>query len=150
MEAKDLIGTWRLVSFERVDSETGATDALMGPQPTGRLTYTSDGYMHAMMMPADRAQFASGDVFGTAEERLAAADHFVAYCGPFDIEGDTIYHSPDLSFFPNWAGTRMAREAKLEGNRLMLTSHEQLRGGRKSTSLIVWERDGSGRRELGL
>lgn len=125
-----------------MDSETGDIDAIMGHQPAGRLTYTHDGYMHALMMPSDRAQFASGDVFGTAEECLAAADHFVSYCGPFDIEGDTIYHHPDLSFFPNWAGTRMAREAKLEGDRLVLTSHEQLRGGRKSRSLIVWERDG--------
>ena len=114
----------------------------MGAKPMGRLTYTSDGYMHALMMPAGRAHYPSGDVFGgNDEEMLAASDHFVAYCGPFEVRGDTIYHSPELSFFPNWVGSEMARMAKLEGNRLSLTSHEQMRGGRKSTAVIVWERD---------
>ncbi len=114
----------------------------MGKQPQGRLTYTAEGYMHALMMPDGRAKFPSGDVFGTDEELLAAGNHFVAYCGRFEIKGDTIFHHADLSFFPNWVGQAMERKAKLDGNRLTLTSENQVRGGRKSTAVIVWERDG--------
>ena len=113
----------------------------MGEQPEGRLTYTGDGYMNALMMPAGRAPFASGDVFGTDEERQGASQHFVAYCGPFEIRDDIVLHRPDLSFFPNWVGQAMERKAKLEGNRLTLTSEDQVRSGRQSTAVIVWERD---------
>ena len=130
------------MSYARIDSESGDSAEVMGKHPKGRLTYTAEGYMHALMMPDGRAKFPSGDVFGTDEELLGAAGHFVAYCGRFEIEGETIFHHPDLSFFPNWAGTRMAREAKLEGNRLTLTSENQVRGGRESTAVIVWDRDG--------
>ncbi len=142
MNAKDIIGTWRLVRYESIDSESGAATKIMGERPEGRLVYTGDGYMNALMMPAGRAPFPSGDVFGTDDELQGASQHFVAYCGPFEVKGDTVYHHPDLSFFPNWVGTRMARKAKLDGNRLTLTSENQVRGGRKSTAIIVWERDG--------
>ncbi len=107
MKAKEIIGTWRLVSYESIDSESGASTEVMGQHPEGRLVYTGDGYMNALMMPAGRASFPSGDVFGTDEERHGASQHFVAYCGPFEIKDNTVFHRPDLSFFPNWVGQHM-------------------------------------------
>ena len=114
----------------------------MGEHPEGRLVYTGDGYMNALMMPAGRARFPSGDVFGTDEERHGASQNFVAYCGPFEVKDGAVFHRPDLSFFPNWVGQAMERKAKLEGNRLTLTSENQVRSGRQSTAVIVWERNG--------
>ena len=130
------------MSYARIDSESGASAEVMGKHPEGRLTYTGEGYMHALMMPDGRAEFPSGDVFGTDEELLAAAGHFVAYCGRFEVKDDAILHHADLSFYPNWVGKAMVRKAKLDGNRLTLTSEKQVRSGRQSTAVIVWERDG--------
>ncbi len=130
------------MSYARIDSESGASAEVMGKHPEGRLTYTDDGYMHALMMPEGRAKFPSGDVFGTDEELRAAANHFVAYCGRFEIKDDAILHHPDLSFFPNWVGKDMVRKATFDGNRLTLTSEQQVRSGRESTAVIVWERGG--------
>ncbi|MCH8183717.1 MAG: lipocalin-like domain-containing protein [Proteobacteria bacterium] len=130
------------MSYARIDSESGDSAEVLGKTPEGRLTYTGEGYMHVLMMPDGRAEFPSGDVFGTDEELLAAAGHFVAYCGRFEVKDDTILHHADLSFFPNWVGKAMVRKAKLEGNRLTLTSEKQVRGGRESTAVIVWDRDG--------
>lgn len=140
LELEDLVGTWHLVRYARRDGE-GNVVLPLGPSPVGRLTYSDDGYMHALMIPAGRARYASNDLFGGSEaERLGAAEHFVSYCGPFEIRGDTVYHCPEASFFPNWEGESLPREARLERGDLVLVAPKGVRDGRTSTAEIVWRR----------
>jgi hypothetical protein len=113
----------------------------MGPNPVGRITYTDEGFMSATMMPSGRTDFEASDVLGgTDSEKLAAAKYFVTYCGPFDVRDDTVYHTPELTFFPNWVGQELPRMAKLEGDKLILTTSEMVRDGKLSTAEIVWQR----------
>jgi hypothetical protein len=50
--------------------------------------YNEDGYMSVAMMTANRLKFAAGDPGGgTDEEKIAAADSYVSYCGRYEIQG---------------------------------------------------------------
>src|SRR4051794_30715284 len=79
----DLIGTWRVLSFE-LRSDDGGTNYPFGPDPQGYLMYTPDGFMSWAVMRADRARFSTDDLLaGTIEEKIAAAETYIAYCGRY-------------------------------------------------------------------
>ncbi|MSO64556.1 MAG: lipocalin-like domain-containing protein [Alphaproteobacteria bacterium] len=140
MKAGDLVGTWFLEIYE-TRSADGKVVRPMGDVPFGRLTYTPGGYMHVLMAPAGRAPFASNNLYGDNDaERLAAANRFVAYCGSYEVVGNTVIHHAEGSFFPNWIGQALRRQATLEADRLTLTSPSANRGGVQGTAYIVWRR----------
>ena len=137
--ADSLVGTWELVSVER-RAVDGAVTHPLGSAPVGRLTYTDDGYMQAILMPGDRAAFESGDIYGTPEERQRGAEHFVAYAGRYEKRGDTVFHYPDASYFPNWVGQELSRIIDLNGDRLILATKPEKAGGGDSAAHLVWQR----------
>jgi len=137
--AEPLVGTWKLVSVER-HGPGGAITRPMGEAPSGFLTYTADGYMQAILMPGGRQAFDSGDIYGTADERLRAASHFVAYAGRYERRDDVVVHFPESSFFPNWVGRELRRKIDLAGNRMTLSTEPEKAGGGESAGVLVWER----------
>jgi len=44
-QAADVVGSWRLVSFVDEETESKAVRPVFGDNPTGVITYTSDGRM---------------------------------------------------------------------------------------------------------
>ena len=125
--------------MERHGSDGTITHPL-GLAPVGRLTYTSDGYMQAILMPGGRPAFDSGDIYGTPDERLRAAARFVSYAGRYERRGDTVLHYPDASFFPNWVGRELRRKIDLADNRMTLSTDPEKAGGGESAGVLVWER----------
>ena len=55
MEAKDIVGTWRLVSYSSKD-ENGNVGYPLGENAVGYIMYTSDGYMSASMSSNNRSK----------------------------------------------------------------------------------------------
>jgi Lipocalin-like domain len=47
--AERLVGTWRLVSFDLVDGSGNVVAQPMGSKPVGKLTYTTEGTMWALV-----------------------------------------------------------------------------------------------------
>lgn len=140
MDARDIIGTWRLVAYE-VRSESGALAYPLGRDLAGYLIYTADGHMSATLMRPGRPKFAAGDLLGgTAEEKVAAADGYVAYCGTYRLEGATVVHHVELSLFPNWIGGDQERSLGREGDRLVVSTPPMLLQGERRVSRLVWER----------
>ncbi|MBM3503624.1 MAG: lipocalin-like domain-containing protein [Alphaproteobacteria bacterium] len=140
MKASDLVGTWTLVRYETATPD-GKVVLPMGADAFGRLTYTSDGYMHAYMCPASRSPFAGNDMYAGSEvERLAAADRFLAYCGPFEVQGDSVLHHAESCFFPNWVGQTLPRKAELQGDRLTLRAPTAKRNGVQGEARLIWQR----------
>ncbi len=137
--ADGIVGTWELVSVER-RAEDGTVSHPLGDAPVGRLTYTQDGYMQAILMPGGRAPFESGDVYGTPEERQRGGEHFVAYAGRYELRGDTVFHYPDASYFPNWVGQELSRTVDLDGDRMILATKAEKAGGSPSAAHLVWQR----------
>ena len=60
--------------------------------------------MSVAMMAANRLKFGAGDIAiagGTDEEKVAAADTYLSYCGRYEIQGEKVVHHIEVSFFPN-------------------------------------------------
>jgi hypothetical protein len=132
--ADEFIGAWKLISYER---RTGAGELSypMGAHPVGRIAYDPLGRMSAQLMPADRPHFQ--DSVGSAEEKTAAFDSYVAYYGTYTVNpaDRTVVHHVEASLNPDWVGTDLIRSYEFSGSRLIL------RAARKDGEIrLVWER----------
>ena len=135
-----LVGAWCLVAWRRVAAD-GSVAYPFGSDALGRLVYTADGFMAATVARAERPPFAAGDIGGgTVEERAAAAEDYIAYCGRYEFDGGTVTHHIELSLFPNWTGTDQARTVRLEGDQLTLRTPPILFGGAAMEHELDWER----------
>ena len=134
------VGTWRLVSLE-MRKPDGQVSYLLGSDAVGYIMYTEDGYMSVAMMSGDRAKFAAGDFTrGTIEEKVAAADTYISYCGRYEIRDGKIIHHIAVSFFPNWTGVEQERLFEFSGRRLSLSTPPFLADGVRQTAHLIWER----------
>ncbi|MFJ8933008.1 lipocalin-like domain-containing protein [Streptomyces sp. NPDC102364] len=127
MRADDLIGAWRLVSFEELDDDTGATsEGPLGAGPCGRLIYTRDGHVSVnMMRGAD-----PGPV------------PYMGYAGTWRLDGSRVVHRIEVTARPDWVGTEQSRKATLEDGRLTLWAETHIEGVRHRR-VLVWRRDGT-------
>jgi hypothetical protein len=138
-----VVGTWRLASFESRTLD-GNVVYPAGPDPVGYIMYNEDGYMSVAFMAADRTAFASGDIRGgSAEERIAAFDTYLSYCGTYEVQGNKVIHHIEVSLFPNWTGVSQERFFELDGDKLSLSTPPILQGGIERTSHLVWKRVGT-------
>ena len=97
--------------------------------------------MSVAIMGANRSRFASGDIKGgSTEEKAAAADTYLTYCGRYEVQGDAVIHHIELSLFPNWVGVDQKRYLRLDGNTLLLSTPPILVEGIERAIHLVWER----------
>jgi hypothetical protein len=139
-----LIGAWKLVSYEERPVDGSPSFYPMSDKPMGIIMYTPDGYMSAQLSKPDRKPFASGDWFkGTADDYEQEASTYIAYTGPFHVDEEkrTLTHSMFISLFPNWIGQTQPRVVKIEGNSLFLSTASPITsGGKVVNSYLHWER----------
>jgi hypothetical protein len=132
------IGAWKLISVETRD-ENG--ELFRRGHRTGYLLYSEQGYVSVAFMKEGRPIFASGDIRGgTEEEKIAAVEGYVSYCGRFEVKGDKVVHKIEVSLFPNWVGVNQERLYEFEGGRLTLSTPLMLLGGRQLSTHVIWER----------
>jgi len=140
MERNPFVGTWRLVSLE-MRKPDGQVSYPLGHDAVGFIMYAEDGYMSVAIMSVDRLKFAAGDIRrGTVEEKAAAADSYVSYCGRYEIRDNAIVHYIAVSLFPNWVGVQQERVFKFDGRRLYLSTTPFLADGIQQTGHLIWER----------
>jgi hypothetical protein len=141
---EQLIGSWKLVSYEERPVDGSPSFYPMGEKPMGIIMYTPDGYMSAQLSKPDRKPFASGDWFkGTPEDYAREATTYIAYSGPFHVneENKTLTHSMFVSLFPNWIGQTQPRVVKIEGDTLHLSTASPIQsGGKTVNSSLLWKR----------
>ncbi|MGD0328815.1 MAG: lipocalin-like domain-containing protein [Nitrososphaeria archaeon] len=139
MSFEKFIGTWKLVSYKL---ELGDKVSYpFGEDAIGYIIYNPDGYMAAFLAPKRRIKFGSADMMGgTADEKIAAADTFISYCGSFEVSEDLVVHRVEASFFPNWVGSRQERFYKFEGDRLTLSTAPMLVYSKMQSAHLIWER----------
>jgi hypothetical protein len=133
-------GAWKLVSWVFVDDETGKESYPFGPDATGIIMYTGDGYMSAQIMTPGRAEYDLPDFDGGTQAQAAgAASGYLAYSGPYEVdeEASELRHHLDVSLLPNWLNSVQLRHAVLDGDRLTLSA--ELPGTTLRTTL-VWRR----------
>jgi hypothetical protein len=135
-----LVGTWKLKSFE-MRAPDGTVIYPWGRDTKGYATFSPDGYFFAAIMGADRKRFASEDMKGgTLEEKASAADSYITYCGPCEIEKEKFRTKVEVSLFPNWVGEYEERYYKIEGNTLYIWTDPLPVGGKELAGYLIWER----------
>lgn len=140
MKNRKFIGTWRLLSLEK-RTEDGQVAYPLGKEVIGYITYTEQNFMSVTIMQPERPIFTSGDIKGgTAEEKVAAVDGYVSYCGKYTVGEKTIIHHIELSLFPNWIGIDQERFFDFQEDRLTLSTPPFLLEGINRTAQLVWEK----------
>ena len=137
-----LVGSWDLVSLENRGVD-GSVHRPFGEHPVGRITYTADGLMSAQIMHEQRTPFKVAELYsGTAAEKVAAYDSFIAYYGTFAVDpaSHTVTHHVTASLFPNWVGGDQTRFFMLEGSDLILSTKPFPAHGTEVTAHVVWRR----------
>ena len=133
------VGTWKLVTM-RAKMTDGVDQEPYGPEPLGYLTYTANGYMHAILMAPDRPKVGTPiEEFGkrTGIRRLAfllgeipalarhaeATLKAAAYTATWDIRGSEVVHHVTASVLPDWIGTDLVRAYEFHADHMTLTAH---------------------------
>jgi Lipocalin-like domain len=129
-----LVGAWRLVSFEE-RAPDGEIIHPYGERPIGILMYDASGRMSVQVMRSDRAQLSSEILSEVAPGELRnALEGFTAFFGKYEIDEETrtIVHHVEGHVLPTSVGKSLKRRFELSGDRLILMPAENRR--------VVWER----------
>ena len=121
--ARDLVGTWTLVST--VTQQGGTKTDTFGPDPSGTLVFGSDGHYALIFLRRDLPKVASNNrTSETPDESRAIAQGSVAHFGTYTVaEADkTLVLHVESSTFPNWDGAEQRRAFSLSGDELTYTS----------------------------
>ena len=138
----NLVGTWRLVSYE-ARTASDETRYPLGQHVVGQLFYDVTGNMSAHVMRVDRPMFASDDSgAGTDAEVRAAFEGHTSYFGTYtiDLSARTVTHHVRGASYPNWMGHDQIRYYRIDGSHLMLSSPSILFRGESLEYSLSWER----------
>lgn len=135
--AKDLIGTWSLVSVT-VQEPNGPTTNDVGPNPQGRLNFDANGNYSLMIMAGDLPKFAENSRDkGTATENQVVVKNSLSHFGHYSVNDGDINFNIEYSTFPNYNTTEQQRHFAISGNKL---SYYFMPPKREVTVRLVWQR----------
>lgn len=130
----NLVGTWRLISFEEVRTD-GEVMQPYGRDPVGLLTYTDDGHMSVQIMRRHRRQLPELPYEElNADDVKDAVAGFTGFCGTYRVDCDNriVIHHVECHLLPGSVGKDLKRSYEVDGDRLVLKPSP----GRS----VVWER----------
>jgi len=136
--AKDLVGTWTLVSA--VTEQGGNKTDTFGPNPKGILVVDANGRYVIAFARADLPKVASNNrTTATPEENKAIVQGSNTHFGTLSVNAadKTITFKIETSTFPNWDGTEQKRPFTVTGDELQYTVPAASGGG---TATVVWKR----------
>jgi hypothetical protein len=136
--AKDLAGTWTLVSV--VTEQDGKKTDTFGPHPKGILMVDANGRYVIAIARAGLPKVASNNrTTGTPEENKAIVGGSITHFGTVAVNAadQTITFKIETATFPNWDGTEQKRAFTVTGDELTYTVPAASGGG---TATTVWKR----------
>src|SRR5689334_16077609 len=86
--ASQIVGTWKLISFERKELQTGKTTKFYGERPVGYSVYTKGGHFLVYLIAEGRKKPASSEA--TDAELAALYKTMYAYSGAYSVEGNKL------------------------------------------------------------
>ncbi len=131
------VGAWKLISWE-VMLPDGTIQYPYGKDVVGYLIYTADGYMSAHIMDPDRQQSDPNFPLEPAAaqtlsepDRARAYSTYLAYCGTYRVEGNTVIHHVEAGSIPSWTDSDQRRPFRFAQDRLIIQPGNQK---------LTWER----------
>jgi hypothetical protein len=139
LTASDVLGTWKMLTWQREVLATGETVDALGPDPVGYFSYGADGRMMALVVRADRA-VPSG--LPTKGQKAELYDSMLAYAGTWTIDEEKLVYRIDISWNQVWTGTEQIRVHSMEGDKLVLTDppSRNPHDGREVVPRIAWRK----------
>ena len=138
----NLVGTWRLVSYE-ARASSGEIRYPLGQHVVGQLFYDVGGNMSGHVMRVDRPPFVSNDSGSGADAEVRAAfEGHLSYFGTYTIDSSagTVTHHVRGASYPNWIGHDQIRYYRLDGPYLLLSTPPILYRGESLEYTLTWER----------
>jgi hypothetical protein len=137
---ENVVGTWKLVSASATIDGREKNPTPFGANPRGFIAYERDGTMTVMVSYDGRKPLSGDRVGAPAAERAEAFATFFAYTGRYTAAGGKISHHVEIASYPNWVGTDLVRDVKVEGRRLTILTPPVPVGGRAQSTELVFER----------
>ncbi len=139
-DANQVLGTWKLRSYEREETATGHRHNQFGERPDGYLGYAPDGRMYAFFIRQERVH--PRDVVPTEEEGVQLIGSMVAYAGTYTLGDKQVVHHIDISWNETWTGTDQLRFFELDGDTLTITTapYRSHQDGKEGRSILVWDK----------
>lgn len=134
-----IVGVWKIVSYEREIQATGARLPIRGKNPTGYLVFTPEGRMMQIITGEGRK------APNTEKERAALLDSMSAITGMYRVEGDRIFTKLDVAWHPARVGYEHVFSFRFEGDRLQVITGwtpSTIAGktGSMGRAITTWER----------
>ncbi len=113
-------GTWKLISAEDVDPNTGQwVPYTFGNPPSGYFIYDDTGHASIQIMTTPPQQIATPDS-PTPEEALAIFNAYIAYYGTYKVESGNITVQVEGALDPSQVGTAQVRPYEVSGDTLII------------------------------
>jgi hypothetical protein len=117
---EQLIGTWKLISAEDVDPNTGKwVPYTFGNPPSGYFIYDETGHASIQIMTTPPVKIASPDN-PTPDEALAIFNGYIAYYGTYTVDDVNISVQVEGAWDPTQVGSNQARPYELSGDTLII------------------------------
>ena len=139
--AADLVGTWRLVSWEIVSAD--GVSHPMGPDALGYLSYNRGGRVFVQVMRRNRGELTDdGVVAASADQLRDVLGGYLAYAGSYQVDSaaGTVTHRIECALLPAAVGTDLTRWIELDGSRLTLHLTPPAATEPGTGSRVAWER----------
>ena len=138
--AESVVGSWSLVTWVEVETDSKAVHSVFGENPTGVITYTPDGRMSVFIIDPKRKPLAGPKA--TDAEAVELYRTMIAYSGSYSIEGNKVTHKIEVSWNQAWTGTNQQRFVEVKDNQLTIKTPPIISpiSGKESVSTLVWER----------
>jgi hypothetical protein len=127
IDAKQLIGTWHLVSAVAVAADGQPLPPPYGPEPMGRLVLSDNGRMMAVIC----------DGRTTVPEGQKRA--YASYCGNFRVEDDTLITIVDAAAITDRIGSQQRRKLDFRNGQLVLIPPRRPNGEQRE---LFWKLNG--------
>jgi len=109
-----IVGIWKLLSFEAEIQATGQKEPVMGQKPTGYVIFAAEGRAFFILTGEGRKPPKS------AQDRVGLLNSLISYTGMYRIEGDKWITKVDVAWSPDFVGTEQTRFFKVDGDRLQV------------------------------
>jgi hypothetical protein len=137
-DAKNIVGTWKLVSVVYEDQETKQTTPVYGEHPKGYQIATPEGRWLALVTAEGRK------VPQTDAERAQALRTMISYAGRYRVADGKVTTKVEVAWNEAWVGGEQTRFIRFEGDLLHIESppmpHPNL-AGKVVRVIVTWQRE---------
>ena len=134
-----LLGTWKLISAQVHDLDSGSKTDIMGPQSRGFLNYSPDGRVSVIVVGGPERKPAGSAP--TPQEKQALFDSLNSYAGTYTTAPNEVTHHIDISWNELWTGIDLKRSITFDGDRMQLANpHSRDASGHMTARVMTWQR----------